>query len=126
MLGKIIRNGKSFEFVKLNEFEVIDVLRNITEINVIEFLTIYSQIKRKFSDMNNRLTTRELIDATIAVFSSCAVRCYPALQSALNSKVNDIKGNNGYEDEYQRESAIQQHAEQLREEAANSETEESP
>lgn len=77
MIGKIIKNGKSFEFVELTKEEEEEAIDEAIETNIQIWKRVYNKID----------------GATMAkeIFRNTAVKSYTILKKKLDKKVNEKK-----------------------------------
>jgi len=108
MLGKIIRNGKGFEFCELTETETHETLKNLEIFNTFSFLRIMSLVKLHSGNILRKLTERQLVDIALAIFEQSAIKGFPVLHAALTRKVSIVKETCRIEERCKRESAYEQ------------------
>ncbi len=108
MLGKIIRNGKGFEFCELTETETYETLKNLEIFNTFSFLRIMNLVKLHSGNILRNLSERQLLDIALAIFQQSAVRGFPVLHAALTKKVSIAKETCRIEEQCRRESTYAQ------------------
>lgn len=91
MIGKIIRNGKYYEFVELEDLDVTEVVKNLSAFNIASFRGILFMLKNSLNEAGFKVSQGQLITIALAVFEKSAVSSFPVLTGALSRKVSRIK-----------------------------------
>jgi hypothetical protein len=91
MIGRIIRNNNGYEYVELEDPEILDTLRKISAINIGEFKSIYQRVRNIQGDLGTTFTKRQLVDISLAIYSNSTLKSFPVLKAVLASKISIIK-----------------------------------
>jgi hypothetical protein len=94
-LGRIVRNGRIFDFVELDIAEVGRAIDEAIDINLPIWQVVVRKVKKFADGQQPKLAGNEVDSLCDRIFKACCVRSYPILITELDRKVHVAKNEEG-------------------------------
>jgi len=94
-LGRIIRNGKGFEYVELDLGETGKAIDDTAELNLLIWRRCFAMAEEFCSKTNNGETAIGALELAKLLFTAASVKLYTELDSELSRKVHLAKNDQG-------------------------------
>lgn len=86
-LGRIVRNGRIFDFVELDIAEIGRAMDEAIDINLLIWQVVIRKVKKFAEKQQPKLADNEVNALCDRIFKACCVRSYPILVTELDRKV---------------------------------------
>ena len=87
VLGRIVRNGKDYEFVELDLAEAGKAIDVTIETNLVVWRLVRKKVQEHLEENGPGLTERQKFTLCCKMFNACALKSYTALATELDRKV---------------------------------------